>query len=53
MEPDPFIIVYPKKLDGEVEFDVKLFITVIGIVCGVVLLISVILVPLFWHTILH
>ena len=53
MEPDPFIIVYPKKLDGEVQFDVKLFITVVGIITGIFLLLAIICVPFFWHTILH
>ena len=53
MEPDPFIIVYPKKLDGEVQFDVKLFITVVGIITGIFLLLAIICVPLLWHTILH
>ena len=52
-EPDPFVIVYPKRLDHAQTLNNKVTYALIGTGILVTLLICVVLVPLVYHTILH
>jgi len=52
-EPDPFIVLYPKREDNAKELDFKMTFAIIGIVIGVSCLICVVLVPFIYHTCLH
>jgi hypothetical protein len=52
-EPDPFIILYPKREDNAKELDFKMTFAILGIVIGVTCLVCVVVVPLIYHTCLH